>query len=113
MFNSTMGSIVWLRGVSRRSTSRPSAFFPPSFSKHCRSMTSLQHQITKHDNAHAEARRFFDDLWSRGDPWALEMSPYEDHRYRLLLDSLSDRHYDKVLEIGCGAGAFTRRLAAR
>jgi predicted TPR repeat methyltransferase len=67
----------------------------------------------KHDSAHSEASRFFDDLWSRGDPWALETSPYEEHRYRRLLDSLADRHYEKVLEIGCGAGAFTRLLAAR
>jgi predicted TPR repeat methyltransferase len=65
-----------------------------------------------HDT-HAEASRFFEDLWSRGDPWALESSSYEDHRYRQLLEILPDRHYGKVLEIGCGAGAFTRRLATR
>jgi predicted TPR repeat methyltransferase len=65
------------------------------------------------ENAHCEAKRFFEDLWSQGDPWSLETSPYEDHRYRMLLDSLADRHYEKVLEIGCGAGAFTRRLATR
>jgi 2-polyprenyl-3-methyl-5-hydroxy-6-metoxy-1,4-benzoquinol methylase len=76
-------------------------------------MTAVQHETMNHDDAHSEASRFFEELWSRGDPWSLESSPYEDHRYRLLLDSLADRHYDKVLEIGCGAGAFTRRLATR
>jgi 2-polyprenyl-3-methyl-5-hydroxy-6-metoxy-1,4-benzoquinol methylase len=67
----------------------------------------------KHETSHSEATQFFEDLWSRGDPWSLETSPYEDHRYRVLLDSLADRHYEKVLEIGCGAGAFTRRLATK
>src|SRR5688500_13986735 len=66
----------------------------------------------KPENAHAEAKRFFEDLWSRGDPWSLETSPYEDRRYRHLMDTICDRRYDRVLEIGCGAGAFTRRLAA-
>jgi cyclopropane fatty-acyl-phospholipid synthase-like methyltransferase len=67
----------------------------------------------KHQNAQPEAGQFFEDLWRRGDPWALETSAYEDHRYRRLFDCLADRHYEKVLEIGCGAGAFTRRLATR
>jgi 2-polyprenyl-3-methyl-5-hydroxy-6-metoxy-1,4-benzoquinol methylase len=76
-------------------------------------MTSVQQQVTKQESAHSEASRFFEDLWSRGDPWALETSPYEDHRYQRLLETLADRHYERVLEIGCGAGAFTRRLATR
>jgi SAM-dependent methyltransferase len=76
-------------------------------------MTSVHPQNMKHDNAHSEASQFFENLWSRGDPWALESSPYEDHRYRRLLDILADQHYPKVLEIGCGAGVFTRRLATR
>ena len=61
-------------------------------------------------DAHIKAKRFFEDLWSRGDPWLLESSAYEDRRYQQLMESINDRRYDKILEIGCGAGAFTRRL---
>jgi SAM-dependent methyltransferase len=58
------------------------------------------------------AQGFFDDLWERGDPWELETSPFEAARYRRQLELLSDRRYERVLEIGCGGGAFTRDLAA-
>jgi predicted TPR repeat methyltransferase len=62
-------------------------------------------------DAHSKARQFFEDLWTRGDPWLLESSAYEDRRYHQLMETIHDRRYDKILEIGCGAGAFTRRLA--
>jgi SAM-dependent methyltransferase len=61
--------------------------------------------------ARHRAQGFFDDLWERGDPWELETSPFEVARYRRQLELLSGRRYEHVLEIGCGAGAFTRHLA--
>src|SRR4029079_142254 len=113
MFSGTTASIAWQRGASRRSISRRSGFFPHLFTRHCPKRTSVRRQIMNHDSTQSEAVQFFEDLWSRGDPWDLETSEYEDHRYRRLFDSVADRHYEKVLEIGCGAGAFTRRLAAK
>jgi 2-polyprenyl-3-methyl-5-hydroxy-6-metoxy-1,4-benzoquinol methylase len=65
-----------------------------------------------------EAREWFDKLWSQGDPWDLELNPFERAKYEAqvaLLDA--DRGpgmtYGRTLEIGCAAGAFTRRLSAR
>ena len=60
---------------------------------------------------HRQAENFFDDLWRRGDPWALETSEFEQARYAALLTMLGGRRYGRALEIGCGAGHFTRLLA--
>lgn len=60
-----------------------------------------------------KARSFFDDLWMRGDPWELETSSFEHERYMHLLGMLEQPRYGRVLEIGCGAGTFTRHLAGR
>src|SRR5687767_8260034 len=59
----------------------------------------------------ARAQKFFEDLWQRGDYWELETSAYERERHDALLAALGPRRYARVLEIGCGAGVFTRRLA--
>lgn len=57
------------------------------------------------------ARGFFDDLWKDGDYWQLETSAFEQARYARIMQLLEGRTYARTLEIGCGAGAFTRRLA--
>lgn len=61
--------------------------------------------------ADAKAREFFDDLWSQDDPWALETSEFEARKYDRQIELLADRTYQKALEIGCGAGVFSRKLA--
>ncbi len=61
--------------------------------------------------ANQEAIRFFDELWSKGDPWSLESSQFEAQRYAHLLKMIRGRRYARALEIGCGAGAFTPSLA--
>jgi SAM-dependent methyltransferase len=58
-----------------------------------------------------KAESFFDDLWMRGDPWELETSKFEHERYARLMAMLDQPRYGRVLEIGCGAGTFTRRFA--
>lgn len=58
-----------------------------------------------------KAREFFDAMWQQGDPWEFESSEYEQARYACLLTFLGDRHYPRVLELGCGSGVFTRSLA--
>jgi 2-polyprenyl-3-methyl-5-hydroxy-6-metoxy-1,4-benzoquinol methylase len=66
----------------------------------------------------AQARGYFDELWREGDPWDLETDPFELAKYEAQLALLdADRgpglKYGRALEIGCAAGAFTRRLAPR
>jgi SAM-dependent methyltransferase len=60
---------------------------------------------------HEKAKAFFEDLWKRGDPWSLESSAFEQAKYERQLAMLNNRRYPRVLEIGCGAGEFTRSLA--
>jgi SAM-dependent methyltransferase len=57
------------------------------------------------------ARAFFDELWAEKDPWDLDTSDLDQSRYARQLELLSDRRYPRALELGCGAGSFTRRLA--
>jgi hypothetical protein len=57
-----------------------------------------------------KARAFFEDLWKRGDPWKLESSDFERMKYESEIAILGGRRYRRVLEIGCGAGSFTRHL---
>jgi SAM-dependent methyltransferase len=58
-----------------------------------------------------KARDFWDDLWQQGDFWNFENSEYERARCARLLTILGGRRYARTLEIGCGAGYFTRLLA--
>lgn len=67
--------------------------------------------MTDDRHAHETARSFFEELWQRGDPWQLEVSPLEQARYARALATLKDRRYGSALELGCAAGAFTRMLA--
>jgi cyclopropane fatty-acyl-phospholipid synthase-like methyltransferase len=62
-------------------------------------------------NIHDKAEAFFENLWRKGDPWELETSAFEQQKYEREIQILHGRHYRNVLEIGCGAGALTRRLA--
>jgi SAM-dependent methyltransferase len=58
-----------------------------------------------------KAEEFFEALWKRGDPWELETAVFEQERYARQLRALEGRRYARALEIGCGIGTFTRRLA--
>jgi SAM-dependent methyltransferase len=57
-----------------------------------------------------QARAFFDGLWSKGDPWDIEGAELTRRAHERMLALLAGRRYGRVLEIGCGAGVFTRRL---
>jgi SAM-dependent methyltransferase len=57
------------------------------------------------------ARDHFEELWGLGDPWSIETSEFEQGKYDLELELLKGRRYGRVLELGCGNGAFTRRLS--
>jgi SAM-dependent methyltransferase len=58
-----------------------------------------------------KARGFFEGLWQQGDHWEFESSTFEQARFARCLAVLERRHYPRVLELGCGAGAFTHHLA--
>lgn len=58
-----------------------------------------------------QAYEFFESLWLQGDPWELESSSFEQQKYDRLLALLDGRRYRQALEIGCGAGVFTRQLS--
>jgi SAM-dependent methyltransferase len=67
--------------------------------------------MAEREQVSLKAQSFFNDLWARGDPWELETSNWEHERYARLIAMLDKPRYGRVLEIGCGAGTFTRRLA--
>jgi SAM-dependent methyltransferase len=67
--------------------------------------------MTERDLIHSKAEAFFEELWKKGDPWKLESSDFERAKYKIELATLRGRRYPRVLEIGCGAGHFTRSLA--
>jgi SAM-dependent methyltransferase len=56
------------------------------------------------------AQEFCNDLWQRGDFWNFEGSEYERARCECLMAILDGYRYARALEIGCGAGYFTRLL---
>jgi predicted TPR repeat methyltransferase len=62
--------------------------------------------------ADARARSFFDALWTRGDPWELATSEYDRDKQNREFALIADRRYARVLELGCGTGLFSRRLAS-
>jgi 2-polyprenyl-3-methyl-5-hydroxy-6-metoxy-1,4-benzoquinol methylase len=50
--------------------------------------------------------------WRGGDPWELDQWPLDRLSYARQIELLGDRRYARALELGCAAGAFTRRLSA-
>jgi SAM-dependent methyltransferase len=67
--------------------------------------------VIERERVGQHAREFFDGLWSKGDPWDIEGSELTQRTHARLMTLLEGRRYGRVLEIGCGAGTFTRRLA--
>ena len=66
---------------------------------------------SQHELLARESRRFFEERWREGDPWEVERSGLDQSSYESQAALLRDRAYGKALELGCGSGAFTRRLA--
>ena len=65
-----------------------------------------------HDaGAGRQAREFFERLWAEGDQWGLETAELDQRRYARQLALITDRRYRRALELGCGAGSFTRHLS--
>jgi SAM-dependent methyltransferase len=69
-------------------------------------VTTSQHELLAR-----ESQRFFEERWREGDPWEVDSSELDQASYESQAALLRDRTYGKALELGCGSGAFTRRLA--
>jgi SAM-dependent methyltransferase len=57
-------------------------------------------------------RDHYNRVWSGDNPWDFDGSGFDEARYARQLSILEGRRYERVLEIGCGSGRFTRSLAA-
>ena len=67
--------------------------------------------MTDRERAGQQAFKFAEDRWKRGDFWEIETSEYERSRCASLISILRGARYHRGLELGCGAGYFTRLLA--
>lgn len=56
-------------------------------------------------------RRTHERLYRHPDPYAIGLSPYEQQKYAAVMDALSGRRFRRVLEVGCGEGDLSVRLA--
>src|SRR5262245_52177682 len=56
-------------------------------------------------------REHYEQVWREGNAWSFETSPFEQERFDHQREFISGYRYERVLEIGCGSGCFTCRLA--
>jgi SAM-dependent methyltransferase len=63
------------------------------------------------EEAGQKALEFAEKLWKGGDFWEFETSEYERARFARTIQALQGARYPRGLELGCGAGHFTRLLA--
>lgn len=67
--------------------------------------------MVENESISGKMREHYDRVWSATDPWGFQHSEFEQARYARQFALLEGRRYQRVLEIGCGAGRFTRLLA--
>jgi len=65
------------------------------------------------DQASAYDRAYWQQFYATPDPWRLTESDLEPVKYDLTLALAGEGPFTSALEIGCGEGLFTRRLAPR
>jgi SAM-dependent methyltransferase len=67
--------------------------------------------MTDREQLGKRAFEFSEGLWQRGDFWEFDTSEFERGRWARSIEILDGVRYPKALELGCGAGHFTRLLA--
>ena len=67
--------------------------------------------MTDSDELGRKAREVYEERWRRGDPWEFETSALDHASYARQIELISDRPIRRALEVGCGAGLFTSKLA--
>src|SRR5215467_2897628 len=83
---------------------------PERPSRWCGLRVPLKGLLSMPDSTADKARTFFESIWQKGDYWELDTAGYERERYSAIIAALRGHQYERVLEIGCGAGAFTELL---
>jgi SAM-dependent methyltransferase len=73
--------------------------------------SSKENLVNMREHAARQIAEHYEKVWKCTDPWEFDASEYEQARYDQLLARVADRRYERILELGCGAGQFTRRLA--
>ena len=66
--------------------------------------------MTDRERLGEKAFEFSEGLWQRGDIWEFDTSEFERARWARLIEVLAGARYPRALELGCGAGHFTRLL---
>ncbi|TCK19825.1 class I SAM-dependent DNA methyltransferase [Pseudonocardia endophytica] len=56
-------------------------------------------------------RHAHDRLYRTANPYGIDANPYEQQKYTSIMNTLAGRRYRRVLEIGCGEGHLSERLA--
>ena len=67
--------------------------------------------MTDREQAGQKALEFSENLWKHGDFWEFETSDYERARFARTIQILQGARFARGVELGCGAGYFTRLLA--
>jgi SAM-dependent methyltransferase len=67
--------------------------------------------MTDRERLGEKAFEFSEGLWRRGDVWEFDTSEFERAKRVRLIEILDGARYPRALELGCGAGHFTRLLA--
>jgi SAM-dependent methyltransferase len=66
--------------------------------------------MTDRERLGQQAFEFAEGLWRRGDIWEFDTSEFDRARWTRVIEVLDGERYSRVLELGCGAGHFTRPL---
>jgi SAM-dependent methyltransferase len=66
--------------------------------------------MTDRERLGERAFEFSEGLWKKGDVWEFDTSEFERSRWDRLIQILEGERYRRALELGCGAGHFTRLL---
>jgi SAM-dependent methyltransferase len=67
--------------------------------------------MTSREDISKAMHEHFEEVWRAGDRWEFNTSEFEHGRFARQLEMIADRRYPRVLELGCGAGNFTKLLA--
>ena len=94
---------------ARTETAAASGTPSPAWSTQHRRRRS--HPVPERDVIARKAQRFFDERWRRGNPSELEASELDQSSHARQIELLADRRYGRVLQLGCGGGSFTLKLA--
>ena len=100
-----------LYGSNELPPAAPEARSKPGRGAPSRSCESPSQSMAKREVLARKALRAVDERSHRGDAWEEEPSELEQAGYDRQIALVNERRYRNVLELGCGAGTFTRRLA--